>query len=124
MPARCQVLWSIRGVKNERRREDAGSDQIQASSGRYSDGPEKISRSSSLGSVTVFPSRTAKGFAGMIKLRALNGGITLDYKEGSNVIGSCLQEGGTGWVRIRGDVVTEAEVMVMQVREPRRAGSP
>lgn len=54
---------------------------------------KKISRSSSLESVTVFPSRTTKGFAGVIKLRALNGGVTLDYKEGSNVIGSCLQEG-------------------------------
>ena len=83
-------------MKNERWREDAGSDQIQASSGRYSDGPEKLSRSSSLESVTVFPSSTTKGFAGVIKLRALNGGITLDYKEGSNVIGSCLQRRGQG----------------------------
>lgn len=58
-----------------------------------------------------------------MKLRALNGGIILDYEEGA-MSSKVPYRKGTWWVRIREEGMTEAEVKVMQVHEPRNAGSP
>ena len=69
---------------------------------------------------------TAKGSAGIIKLRLLGWGIILDYLHGPSTITRVLI-GGRQEVRVRKDVLMEAEVRVLPLlekgHEPRNADS-